>query len=127
MLVIGVWFHFDQAQIGVGVGGKYFFLENKIFALSGDFSSHFGGSSQKTGIRPWYIKGGLSERIDSPKDTARHNYPLGIYFRIGRGSNISSRGGLNIESDMIIGKLASEFWGNLKILPSLGIFFFYRI
>jgi len=123
--VLGIRFQFNQVQLGVGIGGG----DKYTTTLSSDVSYHFGGSSQKSDRRPWYIKGGLSKWIDSSKDPDRFNYPLGIYFRIGRDINFCNKVGLNIESGMIIGKLANELqiYGHAKTFPSLGIFLFYRI
>jgi len=123
--VLGIRFQFDRVQFGVGIGGG----DKYTYTLSSDVSYHFGGSSQKSDRRPWYIKGGLSKWIDRSKDTDRFNYPLGIYFRLGRDINLCNKVGLNIELGMITGELANEFiiFGTAKTFPSLGIFLFYRI
>lgn len=118
-LVIGPRIQFDQVQLGAGIGiSKY---QN---SFSGDVSYHFGGSSQKSDRRPWYIKGGLSKWIDPDK---LNEYPLGFYFRTGRDINFSQKIGLNVELGILTGGLANELYGNSGILPCLGLFLFYRI
>lgn len=80
-LVIGPRYQLDQVQVGVGIG-----ISQYQKSVSGDISYHFGGSSQKSDRRPWYLKGGLSKWI-SYEDLIDHQ--LGIYFRTGRDINFS--------------------------------------
>jgi hypothetical protein len=117
--VIGPRFQFDQVQIGLGYG-----ISEYQNSISGDVSYHFGGFSQKSDRRPWYIKGGLSKWIDPEK---LNDYPLGIYFRTGRDINFSKKIGLNVELGILTGGLANELYGNSGILPCLAIFLFYRM
>jgi hypothetical protein len=120
--VLGIRFSINQIQLGLGFG-----YVSPNFTLSGDVAYHFGGSSQKSYIKPWYIKGGLSKWLSSAGDP--YNYPLGFFFRAGRDINLSEKIGLNIEFGIIAGKLANELmaFGHTAIFPSLGLFFFYRI
>lgn len=120
--VLGPRFQFNQVQLGVGIGNSKY-----RYSISSDVSYHFGGNSQKSERKPWYIKGGLSKWIDH-SDNPDNNL-LGFYFRTGRDINLSKKIGMNIEFGVITGKMAADFAlsGSPKILPCWGIFFFYRI
>jgi hypothetical protein len=118
--VLGPRFQFDQVQLGFGIGSSKYQL-----SISGEVWYHFGGSSQKSERKPWYIKGGLSKWIDYSEE--KDIYPLGFYFRTGRDFNLSNKVGLNFELGIIAGKLANELYGNSSVLPSFGMFLFYRI
>jgi hypothetical protein len=118
--VLGPRFQINQFQLGLGIGTSKYQL-----SISGDVCYHFAGSSQMSGRKPWYIKGGVSKWIDYSEE--QDKYPLGFYFRTGRDINLSNRVGINIELGMVAGKLANELYGNRSVFPSLGIFLFYRI
>jgi hypothetical protein len=118
--VLGPRFQFNQIQLGVGIGSSRYQL-----SISGDVWYHFAGSSQKSGRKPWYIKGGVSKWIDYSEE--QDKYPLGFYFRTGRDVNLSNRVGMNFELGIVAGKLANELYGNSSVLPSFGMFLFYRI
>ncbi len=119
--VLGPRFQFNQVQLGAGFG-----ISSHQNSISGDIAYHFGGSSQMSDRRPWYIKGGLSKWIAREEQIENQ---LGIYFRAGRDINFSKKLGLNIEFGILTGDLADELiLGNdSKVIPCLGIFLFYRI
>jgi hypothetical protein len=130
VLVLGARFQFDQVQLGLGIGSNIPSDLTPIFSglsFSSDVSYHFGGISQKSDRRTWYIKGGLSKLVDLNKEP--NSIPLVFYFRIGRDINLCKKLGLNIEPGIIIGKkFINEMLSyNHGIAPSFGIFIFYRI
>lgn len=120
--VIGPRIHFNQVQLGLGIGNS-----NYRYSVSGDISYHFGGNTEFSEIKPWYLKGGLSKWIDH-SDNPDNNL-LGFYFRTGRDFNLSNKLGINIEFGIITGKMASDvaISGHPRLYPCWGIFFFYRI
>ena len=121
MLTIGTRLQINQVQLGIGLGGPGV---NTGLTHSGDVFYHFGGHSELSIRRPWYLKGGLT------KHTNLHS--LIINLRLGRDINLSKKVGLNIEAGLLIGK---EFlnesvpYGHFEsgLMLGFGIFFYYRL
>lgn len=59
LLNAGIRFQMEQSQLGLSVGvlpGS----DDDAFSVGGDYYYHFGGSSDFSARRPWFIKGGLN-------------------------------------------------------------------
>lgn len=130
VFVYGIRFQFNQVQLGLGIGSNLPSNYSPMFSLltfSSDVSCHFGGISQKSDRKTWYIKGGLSKWVDLGEEPDK--VPVVFYSRIGGDINFSKKVGLNLELGINIGKKFNDnyLWYNHSISPSFGIFIFYRV
>lgn len=137
MLNLGLRIQFEQTQLGIAVGGDPF-SEDENIAFSGDFYYHFGGNSEFTGLRPWFLKTGLTY-LRSENEWVR-NTSLIFVPRVGREFNISSKFGIALEGGILFVlydhektlKENPDTWFDLDlnfagfILPSAGVNLYYR-
>lgn len=137
LINLGVRIQFQQTQLGFSVGAIPE-PDEDIFAVSGDFYYHFGGSSQYTSLRPWFIKTGLTYASDE-NEWNKITY-LFLVPRVGREFNISRKFAIGLETGLFV--ILSEnktekkedllsFWDfdldfTGSVLPSAGINFIYR-
>lgn len=138
MLNIGLRKQFSQKQIGFAVGTLP--GSDTQLTLTGDFSYHFGGSSELTEVRPWFLKAALTH-MTVENEWRKEN---SVYFgpRVGREFNITPGFGIALEGGILF--IISEketvkkrrdtgFFGDFDldftglVLPSLGLSIYYRI
>ena len=131
----GVRFQFNQTRVGIAVG--FIPIKNEsVVSISGDACYHFGGSSDFSGIRPWYGKTGLTYlRDETGSKIFKYLY---LNLRFGRDLSLTKKFGMNLDLGFgfqlfydEIEKKPSDSWLDLDIelpvIPSLGICFYYRL
>lgn len=139
MVNIGLRMQVEQNQFGLNIGTNPAY-KNENITLSGDFYYHFGGSSDYTNLRPWYIKTGLTYMRNEEEWEERMN--LLLVPRLGREFNFTSEFGIALEAggmlmlmdrneakkgrtDAVSGDL--DLIGSGFLLPSAGLKVFYRL
>lgn len=134
---LGLRMQLNQSQLGIAVGTDLFGEDDNI-ALSGDFYYHFGGNSEYTTLRPWFIKSGLTY-LRSENEWKR-NTMLFLVPRVGREFNLSSKFGIALEAGILfilydhekVLKENPDSWFDFDldfagvVLPSAGLNFYYR-
>ena len=136
LIHVGLHKQLNQTQIGFSIG----FIPKKksILSVSGNAYYHFGGTSNLSGIRPWYVRLGLTYFREEDEYTIdKYGY---ISSRIGRDLNITKKTGIDINAGMMFGVYHNEIekiprpckgilcWEfEIPVLPILGITFFYRL
>lgn len=138
MVNIGVRMQVDQFQYGLSIGGNPAY-KNENFNMSADLYYHFGGSSNHTNLRPWFVKGGLTYMQNEGEWERRMN--LLLVPRLGREFNITEQFGFALEAGFMLMLIdenqakkerTDEVTGDLDligsgfILPSAGLKIFYR-
>lgn len=137
LINLGLRIQFDQSEFGISVG-TFPEPDEDILTLTGNFYYHFGGSSEFTGLRPWFVKTGLTYAF-SENEWERTTY-LFLDPRVGREFNISPKFAVALEAGFIVILFEDEFekkqrpdsFWNLEfdfsgaILPSAGINLIYR-
>ena len=138
MVNIGVRMQVDQYQYGLSIGGNPAY-KNGNFNMSADLYYHFGGSSNHTNLRPWFVKGGLTYMQNEGEWERRMN--LLLVPRLGREFNITEQFGFALEAGFMLMLIdenqakkerTDEVTGDLDligsefILPSAGLKIFYR-
>lgn len=134
---LGVRFQLGQEQLSL-YGGTLPGSDNKLFTVGADYYYHFGGVSNLSNRRPWYVKAGLNYFHDESEFV--RNTTLFLVPRIGRDLNLSRRIGFALEggvflllshSEVEIKPRDSPCWlcggGFVSIGPSLGLSLFYRL
>ncbi len=135
LLHTGIRYQFTQTQLGLSAG---FIPENNRsnYAISADILSHFGGSTELSERRPWFVRGGLNYYYFESTSIISQE----IYFnsRIGREMNISRKFGIALDGGVFF-KLAgfedkkSAYDNGLKlgidlpVGPALSMVLFYRL
>lgn len=139
MVNIGLRIQVDQYQYGLAIGTNLAY-KNPNISVSGDFYYHFGGSSDHTSLRPWFVKTGLTYMSNEGEWEKRMN--LLLVPRLGREFNITSQFGVALEvggmlmildqnkakkerTDAVSGDL--DLIGTEIIQPSAGLKIFYRL
>ena len=115
----------DQARVGFSVGWwppstEGWFGWGHLFAITGDFYTHFAGSSEYSTLRPWFARIGINYVRD-----ADYSYFLPIYLRVGRELNIDESSGISIDAGAGY-NLIYKSEGTAAVLPVFGICFFHR-
>ncbi|GAB2766125.1 hypothetical protein [Salinimicrobium soli] len=137
LINVGLRVQFGQKQLGVAVG-TYPGTSEDNFALSGDFYYHFGGSSEYTSLRPWFLKTGVTYLLAENEWERQTSFLL--VPRVGREFNISPKFGIAVEGGLLVilsdketvkkEREPSFFDFDLDftgfILPAAGVNFFYR-
>ena len=134
LLNIGVRYQLSQVQIGLSVGSIPVPNEN-IISISGDVYYHFGGFSELSNRRLWYVKIGLNYLRDETESVI--DKYLYLNTRVGRDFNISNKIGIEIDvgaifqlDNEVIRKKPPSGWNidiEMPVIPSIGIGLFYRI
>lgn len=139
MLNLGLRMQFGQKEVGLAVG-MWPDTSEDVFTVSGDFYYHFGGNSEYTSLRPWFLKTGLTY-LKAEDEWERENTFV-LVPRIGREFNISSRFGIAVEAGLLViisdetkvkKERPSSWFGNLdlnfdgSLLPAAGINLYYRL
>ena len=99
LLNLGLRFQFDQTQVGISAGTAPW-IDEEEFSISGDFYYHFGGSSEFTTLRPWFIKTGLT--FIQAEDEWERETLLILVPRLGREFNISRKFGIALEVGFMV-------------------------
>ncbi len=137
LLNLGLRLQFEQTQVGIAVGTASWYEENE-FSISGDFYYHFGGTSEFTTLRPWFVKTGLTY-LQAEDEWDRETLLI-LVPRLGREFNISTKFGVALEAGFMVllmdeKKVLKErpdsFWNfeldfSGDVLPSAGLNLFYR-
>ena len=110
----------DTLQLGISIG-----IGQEIQAISGDVFYHFGGYSKLSTRRPWYLKGGFNIIHESSEEYSDWA-PL-LNLRLGRDINLSKKVGLNLEAGLGYSPFVRLLMEETKVIPSFGIYFFYRL
>lgn len=134
----GLRLQLDQSELGLAAG---FFpdADEDVLSFSADYYYHFGGNSQYTDLRPWFLKAGLSFSR-SENEWERVNYTF-LVPRVGREFNISERLAIGLEMGIFIilseketeKNMTSESVWNFdfdftgSVLPSAGVNLIYRL
>ena len=134
----GISYLYQRHQIGVSYSPDGFFSSNGGFVIKGDYFLHFGRTSRKSGIRPWYFGNGISfQKRETEywiyKET-NLNSRIGreIYFTKNLGFGMDLGAYFHLNQQQIKNKpnpysgnggLAFDFW----IMPGFGLYIFYRI
>ena len=115
----------DQARVGFNIGWwppsqEGWFGWGHIFSFTGDLYIHFAGSSDLSGLRPWFGRFGINYTRD-----ADNAYFLPLCFRVGRELNIDSQTAVSIDAGAGF-NLISGSAGTAALLPLLSINYVYR-
>lgn len=115
----------DQARVGFSVGWwppstEGWFGWGHLFVITGDFYTHFGGSSEYSTLRPWFARIGINYVRE-----AEYSYFLPVYLRVGRELNIDENSGISIDAGVGY-NLIYKSEGTAAVLPVFGICFFHR-
>jgi hypothetical protein len=115
----------DQARVGFSIGWwppstSGWIGWGHLFAFTGDFYTHFGGSSEYSTLRPWFARIGINYVRD-----AEYSYFLPVYVRVGRELNIDSQTAVSIDAGAGL-NLISGSAGTAALLPLLSISYVYR-
>lgn len=142
LINVGVRFQLEQSQLGLYIGTKAS-SEASGFSVGGDYYYHFGGSSDFSTRKPWFVKTGLNYLHE--KDEYDDNKYVLLVPRIRRDFNLSSKVGIALEAGIIvvlyrketelkpddINDLIGLLYGFYDVLPpifpSLGVTLFYRL
>ena len=127
----GVRLQGKQFQIGFSVGTMPV-KDESMLSISGDLFFHFGGLSELSDRRLWYIRAGV-DYLEDETETVYNNY----YFfnpRVGRDFNISKTFGIEIDIGPAIqishkheDKTSSSSWDiHPTVFPGIGITLFYK-
>ena len=137
LLNLGLRIQFEQTQVGLALGAIPW-EDEQNFALSANFYYHFGGSSELTSLKPWFISTGVTYM--QYEDKYERQTTFFFVPRIGREFNITSKFGVALELGGLIVLVEEikikrerpvswfEFdldFGN--VLPSGGLNIFYRL
>lgn len=138
LINIGGRFQINQTELGFNAG-TFPSADEEVFSLQANLLYHFGGSTAFSARRPWYIRSSFTySRSDTEFELAKY---LFLDLRIGRDLNFSDNFGVQIDigpayviSEDITEKKAKENTWFLfdidldqKVIPIVGITFFYRI
>ena len=135
MISAGVRIQADQVQFGAGYGFVPGY-EERAYSLSGDLFYHFGGSTEFSERRPWFVRAGVIYTYDeTPSKIFKYSY---LPLRVGRDFNFSQRVGFVIdlgamfliaEKEEVKQPSYSGFRIDLydSILPCISVGFFIRI
>lgn len=137
LLNVGARYQLEQVQIGVSVGSMPE-KDDKVISFSSDLFLHFGGFSNLSSRRPWYIRMVLNHT----RKENEYMYQRALYLspRIGREINISKRMGIQLDIGAFFflfdkteakgtpygGGAIIDFDG-LPFLPAFGTGLFYRL
>jgi len=110
----------DTLQLGISIGT--YDVEKTI---SGDVFYHFGGYSKLSTRRPLYLKCGFTNVFEF--DTEESYWVFLFNLRLGRDINLSKKAGLNLEAGICYSPFALIMMDEYRIIPSFGLYFFYRI
>lgn len=136
LLNLGLRFQLGQSALGV-YGGAIPADNDDGFSMGVDYYYHYGGSSNYSIRRPWYVKGGLNYYYI--KEPFNINKYLLLVPRIGRDLNLSRKFGIALEGGIFIvlvrseqesepGELSPWAGGNLPVIaPSFSVNVFYRL
>jgi hypothetical protein len=126
---IGIRYQLHQSQVGLCFGmwppssGTILFWKSLI-SFSGDYYYHFGGLSEFSDLRPWYLRIGLNcLRINWGGSDINNN--LGSYIRIGRDFYLSRDTGISLDAGLGL-PFNSKTTDLSPIFPAIGGCFFYR-
>ena len=137
LINLGLRVEFDQSELGISAG-TFPESEEDVLSLSGNYYYHFGGSSEFTDLRPWFLKAGLTYAY-SENEWNRANYFF-LGPGVGREFNLSSNFAIALEAGFFVILSENEtekkeppqnYW-NLDfdfsgaILPSAGVNLIYR-
>jgi len=137
LINLGIRVQFDQTELGLSAGT---FPESgeDVLSLSANYYYHFGGSSEFTDLRPWFLKAGLTYAY------SENEWNRGEYFflgpGIGREFNISSNFAVALETGFFVILSENEkekrespdsIWNfdfdfTGSVLPAAGINLIYR-
>lgn len=135
---IGLRVPIEQVEVGLSVGSALG-ASNSNYSLSGEFYYHFGGRSELSTLRPWYLKSGLTYTHN--EDEWERHTSLFLVPRVGREFNISSNFGIALEAGLmyiindeetIKKERPDSFFGNWDwdwsglLLPSGAVSLYYR-
>lgn len=136
LLNLGLRFQLEQSQWGI-YGGALPADNDKGFSLGVDYYYHYGGTSNFSSRRPWFVKAGLNYYyIEEPFN--ENTYVL-LLPRIGRDLNLSPRIGIALDGGLFIvlvrseedrepGELSPWASGNLPAIgPGFSLNVFYRL
>lgn len=117
----------DQSQIGLSIGtwpspGGWLFNWKSLVSLTGDFYYHLGDSSKFSEMPPWYIRIGLNYLRIAYESGLENN--LESHLRFGRDFYFSEDSGVSLDAG--VGAFLKNETGFTKVLPALGLSFFYR-
>jgi hypothetical protein len=127
---VGAAYQLNQSQIAIS-GIVIPFAEGLILSLSADYYRHFGGTSELSKRKPWYLRSGLNYNSSGNKQDYQRLMYLNI--RLGRDFNFSTKFGLAVD----IGpgfRLMKQSNNNddtfdlaEPVIPSFGVHLFYRL
>ncbi len=134
----GVRFQSNQTQIGLSIGSVPPGLRENIISISGDVYFHFGGFSELSQRRPWYVRVGMSYWRDETNSSIHKHLILST--RLGRDFNISKKIGIGIDFGFAFELFHDETRkrppssnpfgldsdSDSSVAPTLGIGLFYR-
>lgn len=135
-LFIGARYQMDQVQMG----GSYGYGGHDLYSLTADFLYHFRKDSKLSTRKEWYFKLGLSHVNEKNEYTRTKTTTL--QTRVGKEFNISESIGIGadvglffriFENETVIKPKPNNVWDfNIDlgifnyILPSLGVYMFYK-
>lgn len=136
LLNVGIRYQLEQKQLGIGIGYMpvmsvgFETTDNKMISVSSDFYYHFGGFSEFSKRRPWYLRSGIIYC-----NAAGGNDLLWLNLRSGRDINLSMKYGLSIDAGIILELFNEErrsdpqLYSDLPsyLLPGIGLCIFYRV
>lgn len=134
---VGMYYQFDQTVVGLSYGNFIMGEEDKLQTVSGDIFFHYGGLSDKSPRKKWFIRIGITYLKEETRRTiTEYGY---LTTRIGREFNFSNRIGLQLgvglmaEMDKKVtrkvnrGNDAFNFDIDIPVFPSLNITLFFRL
>lgn len=126
---LGFGLSYNNYQGGIRIGTVP--AEESLFSFSADFYYHFGGYSEKSGMKPWFGRAGIqyfSEEGETYYDKMTFLNP-----RIGRKFFFSEKAGFEIDVGMMILLAHNEYYETRPIInfdmsffPGLSLSFFYQ-
>lgn len=135
LLNAGVRFQSNQTQLGLSIGSMPLSSGENIISISSDVYYHFGGFSELSPRRPWYLRIGMSY----VRDETRFEIDkfLILSTRFGREFNVSKHIGIEVDLGAMFElfheetrKRSSSSFIDLdsesSIAPSIGVGLFYR-
>ncbi|GAA4310549.1 hypothetical protein GCM10023115_34200 [Pontixanthobacter gangjinensis] len=135
---IGGRFQLDQSELGFNIGTVPS-PDEDIISLQANYLYHFGGSSDLSARRPWYLRGGFTFiRSDTEFELTKYSI---VDLRIGRDFNFSEKFGVQIDlgpayvisEDVREKQDTDDFWFFFdidlenEVLPVICFTFYYRI
>jgi len=137
LLNVGLGVRHNQMRFGITIGGIPPLEDENTLSISSNMSYHFGKHSKFSDLRPWYGRIGL----DYVRDETEYSIYKYLYInsRLGRDFNISGKFGITIDAGLLYELLNEEIekkpiprgsWSfnfDFPLLPSFGVWLFYRI